>query len=95
VDGPPAPPTSPTTPERIFPVIKLDPDPAGTRVIIGVGSRLGVNKTWKADFVDKNGRPVRGGQLTITFVEPAQTLATTSLTLDSIPKGVRAHVRPD
>ncbi len=80
------------TPQTIFPVIKLEPDANGTRVTIGIGKKQGVSKTWKAYLVDKDGRAVRGGELTITFVDQGQTAATTKLRVDDVPKSVQAHL---
>lgn len=91
-DAPTTAPDRPTTPRTLYPVLSLNPIDSGTRVTIGIGRRQGVNSTWKARLVDKEGHDVRRGELTITVIDQSTTWATTKLLRDWIPKGVQAHV---
>lgn len=92
MDAPSPTPDRPMTPRTVYPVVKREPDGNGTRVTIGIGKRQGVNKTWKAHLVDKEGRDVRGGELTLTVVGETTTSATTKLRYDGFPTDVQAHV---
>ncbi len=80
------------TPRTIYPVVELQPEANGTRVTIAIGKRQGVGPTWKAYLVDKNGRAVRGGELTLAHVKENATWATTKLRRDQIPSDVSAHM---
>ncbi len=92
VDAPVTAPDRPMTPRTLYPVIELNPFENGTRVTIGAGQREGIDKTWKLRLVDKEGRDIRGGELTITVVGRTTTSATTKLLRQWIPNDVHAHV---
>jgi hypothetical protein len=79
----------------VYPIIELKPLLAGgSQVVIQIGSNLGVNKSWKANLVDKEGNPIPRGELTIEFVRDEVTRATSKLPVEKIPRDVQAKVRP-
>jgi hypothetical protein len=94
LDAPPPPRDAPAPPRNVYAILEVKPDGNATRVRIRVGKKLGVDKSWKAHLVDHEGRPVPGGELTITAVDDATTTATTRLRIDAVPKDAQARVRP-
>lgn len=86
----------PMTPRNVFPVLELQPEGSGSRLMIGAGSALGVNKSWKRTFlIRKDGTRVPRAELTITFVGERTTRATSTRSPDELrdPK-LQAHLAP-
>lgn len=82
-------------PRTIYPVIGIKPTRGGgSQVVIQVGSKVGVNRSWKANLVDKEERPIPRGELKIDFVDAATTTTISKLRLEEIPRDVQAQVRP-
>jgi hypothetical protein len=64
-------------------------------VLIGVGHERGVNTTWKAYLVNKDGSRVAGGELTITSVQARTTAATSTLNAGTVGKpDILVHLAP-
>jgi hypothetical protein len=86
---------TPMVPRTIYPVIGIKPARGGgSQIVIQVGSKLGVNKSWKANLVDKDEKPIRRGELTIDFVNASTMTTTSKLRLEEIPRDVQAEIRP-
>jgi hypothetical protein len=80
------------TPRTIYPIRKLVPDSDGTRVTIGIGKNQGVNETWKAYLVDREGLAIRRGELKIVAIDATTTTATSKRSPDDLPKDAQVHI---
>jgi hypothetical protein len=62
-------------------------------VTVSAGKSQGVDKTWRATFVDANNVPIPGGSVTMIRIHDHQTIGTTQLPMQQIQQ--TPHVRLD
>ena len=79
-------------PPTIYAISSLYARVEGIVVAIAITEREGVTKDWKFHLIDKDGRALRDGELTVTAVDRLRTWASTELLLDWIPSDVRAQL---
>jgi hypothetical protein len=62
----------------------------GTAIIVEGGTNRGIDKTWRAQVIDAQQRPLPGGQASISRIEADEMEIVAALTADQVDMQARA-----